>query len=115
MATQTSEISKAALSEKVFTSLARTDDILALIGVIILIGTIAEAFGGYWQGVLAKNQYIKEFVAGEGTPQEIEDIRKRDKKILIITIIVTAIVGIVIGYSVSRKKKCGTGEGMLLN
>ena len=38
-------------------SLARTDDMLALIGIILLLSIIVEGYGGFWRGVKAKKEY----------------------------------------------------------
>ena len=41
-------------------SLAKTDDMLAIIGVIMLLGVVFSAYGSLWQGLLASKQYKEE-------------------------------------------------------
>jgi hypothetical protein len=41
-------------------SLAKTDDMLAIIGVIMLLGVVFSAYGALWQGLLASKQYREE-------------------------------------------------------
>ncbi len=50
-------IGKDTLMPEALKSLARTDDILAVIGIIMLAGVIVGMYGSYWQGKAAKEQY----------------------------------------------------------
>lgn len=41
-------------------SLAKTDDMLAVIGIIMLLGVIVSSYGAFWQGRLAQASYNSE-------------------------------------------------------
>ena len=41
-------------------SLAKTDDMLAVIGIIMLLGVIVSSYGAFWQGRLAQASYNDE-------------------------------------------------------
>lgn len=46
-------------------SLAKTDDMLAFIGIIMLAGVIVSSYGAYWQGKYAKASYNNECTNGD--------------------------------------------------
>jgi len=41
-------------------AIGKTDEMLAVIGVIMIVGVIVSAYGSLWQGNLAKKQYKQE-------------------------------------------------------
>lgn len=87
------------VSNPAFDSLAKTDDMLAIIGVIILAGTVVGAYGSYWQGRVAQSQYNKEFVGKEDTVEQAK--RKTQKALLLGSIAVVGTIGVL--YYLSKK------------
>lgn len=50
-------------------AIGKTDEMLAVIGVIMIVGVIVSAYGSLWQGNLAKKQY-KEQCSPNVIPEE---------------------------------------------
>jgi hypothetical protein len=59
------EASKGFVLNPALSALAKTDDILAIIGVIILGGVVISAYGAYWQGKVAQAQFARDFDKGK--------------------------------------------------
>jgi hypothetical protein len=76
-------------------ALARTDDLLALIGIVILGGVIVSAYGAYWQGKIAKASYKKDFAKGS---------KEKDNTMIVVAGSVTLAVVIVILYLIIKKR-----------
>lgn len=53
-------------------SLARTDDMLAVIGIIMLVGVIVSSYGAFWQGRLAAAQFKDKCSCEPGQTGQIE-------------------------------------------
>lgn len=53
-------------------SLARTDDMLAVIGIIMLVGVIVSSYGAFWQGRLASAQFKDQCSCQPGEVGQIE-------------------------------------------
>lgn len=71
-------------------SLARTDDMLAVIGIIMLVGVIVSSYGAFWQGRLASAQYKKECTAS-GSPVQ-QDEQKKSVKYTVLMVSVTVLI-----------------------
>lgn len=67
-------------------SLGRTDDMLAIIGIIMLAGVIVSSYGAFWQGRLASAQFRDQCSCQPGQVSQIEN-----KKTLAYTIATTVI------------------------
>jgi hypothetical protein len=48
------------LTGEALKSLARTDNLLVVLNVVMLVGVIATIYGAYWQGKYAKYNYEKD-------------------------------------------------------
>lgn len=66
-------------------SLAKTDDMLAVIGIIMLLGVIVSSYGAFWQGRLAQASYNAECKCEK--PKEGEVIKRKNGFFLIAAII----------------------------
>ena len=79
-------------------SLGRTDDILAVIGIIMLLGVLVQSYGSFWQGVYARAAYKNECnVAGSPpTPAQVEQAKKTKRWIIIGIIITLLVIGAII-------------------
>lgn len=53
-------------------SLGRTDDMLAVIGIIMLVGVIVSSYGAFWQGRLAAAQFKDKCSCEPGQTGQIE-------------------------------------------
>lgn len=42
-------------------SLAKTDNLLVVLNIVMLVGVIATIYGAYWQGKYAKASYKKDY------------------------------------------------------
>lgn len=77
-------------------SLAKTDDMLAIIGVIMLLGVVFSAYGSLWQGLLASKQYKEE--CSPNVPQ------KESSKKVVFALIGGVLIGALIIYVLFRMK-----------
>ena len=73
-------------------SLARTDDMLAVIGIIMLVGVIVSSYGAFWQGRLAAAQFRDQCSCKPGEVAQAEQ-----SKTLKFTITVTSATLIILG------------------
>lgn len=79
-------------------SLAKTDDMLAIIGFIMLLGVIVSAYGSYWQGNLAKKTYKEEC-----KPNAVKDEKENNAR-TILYMILAAVFGALIIYFIFKFK-----------
>ncbi len=49
------------LIPKALKSIAKVDDILAVIGIFVFAGVVVGLYSSYWQAKLAKAQYTRDF------------------------------------------------------
>ncbi len=56
-------------------SLGRTDDMLAVIGIIMLVGVIVSSYGAFWQGRLAAAQFKDQCSCKPGQTGQIEQAK----------------------------------------
>jgi membrane protein YqaA with SNARE-associated domain len=68
------------LSNPAMDSLAKTDDMLAIIGAIVLAGTVIGAYGSYWQGRHAKAEYEKNLT---GKTDTLDKAKKKTQNALL--------------------------------
>lgn len=73
-------------------SLARTDDMLAVIGIIMLVGVIVSSYGAFWQGRLAAAQFKDQCSCKPGDVAQTEQ-----NKTLKFTITVTSATLLILG------------------
>jgi prolipoprotein diacylglyceryltransferase len=78
-------------------SLAKTDDMLAIIGFIMLLGVIVSAYGSWWQGNLARKQYNEECKPNVAP-------NKNDTPRTILYMILAAVFGALIIYFIFKLK-----------
>jgi predicted histidine transporter YuiF (NhaC family) len=71
-------------------SLARTDDMLAVIGLIMLFGVIISAYGSFWQGRLAASQFKQQCSTDPNTQNAVE--QKKTIKYTITVIVATLLI-----------------------
>ena len=71
-------------------SLARTDDMLAVIGVVMLLGVLFSSYGAYWQGRYARASFKKECAGG--TPASVADEKKKTTGFILLVILSVLIV-----------------------
>lgn len=76
-------------------SLARTDDMLAVIGIIMLVGVIVSSYGAFWQGRLAAAQFKDQCSCKPGEVAQAEQ-----NKTLKFTITVTSATVIILALIV---------------
>lgn len=74
-------------------SLARTDDMLAVLGLIMLAGVIISAYGSFWQGRLAQAEF-----RGRCSAEPNQALEDEHKKTVRFTIIVTAVSLFLLGF-----------------
>lgn len=79
-------------------ALAKTDDMLAVIGFIMLLGVIVSAYGSWWQGNLARKQYNEEC-----KPNVVKD-EKENKSRTVLYMILAAVFGALIIYFIFKFK-----------
>lgn len=84
-------------------ALGRTDDMLALIGFIMLLGVFFSSFGSYWQGVLARDEYNKECLKSGNC----DDVGIKSFKYYIILATIAIIILVIIRY-IYKKRSSGT-------
>jgi len=77
-------------------SLAKTDDMLAVLGIIMLFGVIISAYGSFWQGRLAAAQFRQECSAGTAGQSAATEKNKTLRYTVIITTSVLLIIGLMI-------------------
>ena len=73
-------------------SLAKTDDMLAVLGIIMLMGVIISAYGSFWQGRLASLQYHQS--VDPKTQSVVQG--KTTRYAVIITLAVLLIIGLMV-------------------
>ena len=83
-------------------SLARTDDMLAIIGIIMLLGVVVSSYGAFWQGRLAKAQFNYE--CNKPTEEQNEEADKRKTTAYIITVSVVTATFLALIIYVFRKQ-----------
>ena len=76
-------------------SLGRTDDMLAVIGVIMLAGVLVSSYGAFWQGRLAAAQFKKQCSCEPGELASSEGV-KTAKYTAIMTTVTILIIGLII-------------------
>lgn len=74
-------------------SLARTDDMLAILGLIMLAGVIISAYGSFWQGRLAQAEF-----KGKCSADPTQSTQDEHKKTIRFTVIVTAVTIFILGF-----------------
>lgn len=79
-------------------ALAKTDDMLAIIGAIMLLGVIFSAYGAVWQGLLARKQYKEQCTPTTSGSSD-------HMKTIVFLFIGVAIGGIVIAFIFNRQSK----------
>jgi len=76
-------------------SLGRTDDMLAVIGVIMLAGVLVSSYGAFWQGRLAAAQFQEKCSCKPGDGASTEGV-KTTRYTVIMTTVAILIVGLII-------------------
>lgn len=93
-------------------SLARTDDMLAVIGIIMLVGVFVSSFGAFWQGKLAKAQFKNQCSAENPPADDGVKSSKRYTAIMTITgILLVAVIIYIFRKQISDKFKFNLGAG----
>ena len=92
---------------EVMTSLARTDDILAVIGIIILIGISISSYGTFWQGVLAREQYDQ--ISPPGSTKA--NVKKGKRQMLLALAVISIIIIGAVFYGIMTSKKLKAAKG----
>lgn len=77
-------------------SLARTDDMLAVLGIIMLVGVIISAYGSFWQGRLASAQFKNQCSASQPPVSAQEEKNKTIRFTVIISVISLLIIGLMV-------------------
>lgn len=80
--------------------IGKTDEMLAVIGVIMLLGVIVSAYGSLWQGNLARKQYNEEC-----TPGSIKENEIKNSKIILYLILAAITGGFIIYFILKIKSK----------
>lgn len=93
---------KGLVTNPAFEALAKTDDILAVIGIIILLGVVISAYSAYWTGRVAQAQYNKEF-----SKDKDKDNKKKNAALIIGTVGLIAIAAL-LWYIIKRNEKVTT-------
>ena len=83
-------------------ALAKTDDMLAIIGFIMLLGVIVSAYGSWWQGNLARKQYNEEC-----KPNIINEDKENSYRVVFLMIIAAITGGLIIYYVFKLKAQKG--------
>lgn len=96
--------SKGMVTNPAFEALAKTDDILAIIGIIILAGVVISAYGAYWQGRVAQAQFNRDFVA------EKDKQKSKGKSMTALIVGGVGLAGIIalLYYVIQRREKVTT-------
>lgn len=81
-------------------SLAKTDDMLAVIGIIMLLGVIVSSYGAFWQGRLAQASYNDECKCEK--PKEGQS-EKNNNRFFYIAAAIFLIAGALIIYIFKKK------------
>lgn len=103
MSNKFKDVTSGIANNKALESLARTDDILALIGVIMIIGVIVSAYGSFWQGRYAKASFNNQ--CSSSSPTQLSDKDKQHRRIMVaIGISILLLVVGTILYIRSRNK-----------
>ena len=77
-------------------SLARTDDMLAVIGIIMLVGVIVSSYGAFWQGRLASAQFKKECSATSPPISQQQEHQKTMRYTILVTVVSLLILGLIV-------------------
>ena len=80
-------------------SLAKTDDMLAVIGFIMLAGVIVSSYGAYWQGKYARASYKKECTLEALSANE----KAKNRNYILIGLGIFLIMGAIIIFVFKRK------------
>lgn len=102
------DIGKSAAKFDALGSLARTDDMLAVIGIIMLVGVVISSYGAYWQGRLAAAQYNKECTSLSPPLSNAEEQSKNRRFTMLMVVITVLILGLIIWIFRSGIKKAVT-------
>ncbi len=94
-------------------SLAKTDDMLAVLGVIMLLGVIISAYGSFWQGRLASAQFKQECSANPTAQDPATEKKKTLRYTIIITASVVLILAIMVYIFRKQFKAKITGEAVV--
>ena len=75
-------------------SLGRTDDMLAVIGIIMLVGVIVSSYGAFWQGRLAAAQFKDKCSCEPGQTGQIEHAKTLAYQIgtTVVSILIVALI-----------------------
>jgi len=79
-------------------SLGRTDDMLAVIGIIMLVGVIVSSYGAFWQGRLAAAQFKDKCSCEPGQTGQIEHANAKTLAYQIGTTVVSILIVALIIY-----------------
>lgn len=94
-------------------SLARTDDMLAVLGLIMLAGVIISAYGSFWQGRLASAQFKNQCTTEPSQSQQNEH-QKTVRFTILMSAVAILLIGIII-YIFRKQLKAklfgGSGSG----
>jgi hypothetical protein len=74
-------------------AIGKTDEMLAVIGVIMIVGVIVSAYGSLWQGNLAKKQYKQEC-----SPNIIPEEKKSMWQTVGLMVLAALVGGLIIWY-----------------
>lgn len=89
-------------------SLAKTDDMLAVLGFIMLAGVFISSYGSLWQGRLAEAEFKGRCVVNPKQQQQIED-KKTTRFIVVMSVIGVITIGLIIYILKKRIVKSGDG------
>lgn len=84
-------------------AIGKTDEMLAVIGVIMIIGVIVSAYGSLWQGNLARKQY-KEECTPESMPKETKTIWQTVALMVVAALIGAGIIWYVFKIRASKQQ-----------
>ena len=76
-------------------SLGRTDDMLAVIGVIMLAGVLVSSYGAFWQGRLAAAQFKQQCSGDPANVASTEGV-KTAKYTALMTTVTVLVIGLII-------------------
>jgi uncharacterized protein YneF (UPF0154 family) len=77
-------------------SLARTDDMLAVIGIIMLVGVIVSSYGAFWQGRLASAQYKKECTSSSPPLSQTDEHKKTVRYTVLMAVVSALLIGLIV-------------------
>jgi membrane protein DedA with SNARE-associated domain len=86
-------------------SLAKTDDMLAVIGIIMLVGVLVSSYGAYWQGKYAQATYNNECDCKKpDDTTKPESFFKKNKKMIWFVGIIIGLISILYIYIFNKKE-----------